>query len=160
MFALLPRRKMKGFFPPMYGPLAPRMELPFFLGKVRDEFDRLFENFGFMPPPVTNGWNWGLDVEDKDEAIIVRAEAPGFEPTDFDVKVEEGYLVLEAHHKKEIVEKGKPEIKTERVCYETVLLPPGILPENITALYKNGVLTVTLPRKPEAKGVKVPVLPG
>jgi HSP20 family molecular chaperone IbpA len=40
-----------------------------------------------------------------------------------------------------------------------VVLPPFVLPEKIEAVYKNGVLIITLPRKPEAKGVKIPVLP-
>jgi HSP20 family protein len=135
------------------------MELPFFLGKFREEFEKLFEPFVGLAPPV-KGWPWALDIEEHEEAVIIRAEAPGFEPADFEVQILEGYLILTACHKKEMAEKGKPVVKEERVCREVVVLPPLVLPEKIVAVYKNGVLTITLPRKPEAKGVKVPVLPG
>jgi HSP20 family protein len=143
----------------MYGPLAPRMELPFFLGNFRDDLNKLLEPFMGLTPPAA-GWRWGLDVEENEEAVIIRAEAPGFEPGDFEVYVHEGYLILSACHNKETLEKGKPMLREECVCREAVLLPPGVFPEKITALYKNGVLFITLPRKPEAKGVKVPVHAG
>jgi HSP20 family protein len=158
MLGLIPRNRVKGYFPPTYGPLAPRMELPFWLGNFRDEFNKLFEPFMGTAPVA--GWRWGLDVEENEEAVIIRAEAPGFELGNFEVYVHEGYLMLSACHKKESVEKGKPVVKEECFCREAVLLPPGVFPEKITALYKNGVLLITVPRKPEAKGVKVPVHAG
>jgi HSP20 family protein len=159
MFGLIPQRKIKAAFPISYGTLAPRFEFPLLMGRLLEEFDKLFEDFGIMPP-VETGWRWGLNVEENEEAIVIRAEAPGFESTDFEVKVQEGYLTLAACHKKEVIEKGKPVMKTEKDCCGAVTLPPGVIPEKITALYKNGVLTVTLPRKPAYKGVLIPVQGG
>jgi HSP20 family protein len=159
MLGLMPRSRVKGFVPPTYGSLAPRMELPPFLARFRDEFDKLFEPFVGLTPPVP-GWRWGLEFEETDEAFVLRAEAPGFEAGDFEVFAQDGYLTLSACCKKETVENGKPVVKEEQICHERLLLPPGVIPNEITALYKNGVLFITLPRKPEAKGFKVPVHAG
>ncbi len=164
MLGLIPRNKVRNFypptygnfFPPTYGPVAPRMELPLFLGKFREEFEKFFEPFFGFTPQLT-GWRWGLEFEETEEALIIRAEAPGFEPGDFEVYVQENYLFLSVHCKKELMEKGKPMVKEERICQEILPLPPGVIPEKFNALYKNGVLFITLPRKPEAKKFKVPV---
>src|SRR3954462_10905372 len=55
------------------------------LARLRHEFDRLYDEFfrgwGGLPAwPNERESGWGLDVEDKEDKIIVRAEAPGFEP--------------------------------------------------------------------------------
>jgi hypothetical protein len=65
---------------------------PFFLGRMRDEFDRMFHRFTRNFPSLWemggNNWRWGVEVEEKDDALIVKAEAPGFEFSDFDIRVE------------------------------------------------------------------------
>jgi HSP20 family protein len=159
MFGLIPRNRVKGYFPSTYGPLAPRMELPYFLGNIREEFNKLFEPFMGPTPPVA-GWRWNLDVEENEEAVVIRAEAPGFEVGDFELFVHEGYLILSVCHKNESLKKAKTTVTPEWFCREAVMLPPGVIPEKITAVYKNGVLLVTLPRKPEAKGIRVPIAAG
>lgn len=54
------------------------------LARMRNEFDQLFDRFfGDLPASwreVGGDWRWGLDVEQTDDKVIVRAEAPGFEP--------------------------------------------------------------------------------
>src|SRR5437773_615618 len=79
------------------------------LFRLRDEFDRLFDNFfrGWpsMWQPTEPDWRWSLDMEDTDDAVLVRAEAPGFEPGDFDLEVRGDQLVMRASHKAEIPEK-------------------------------------------------------
>lgn len=161
MFGLMPRRKTRAG-PEMSGAMVPRSEFPLFRN-LHEEIDRIFGRFLPAWPEWENGWHWGLDVEEKEEAVIVRAEAPGFEPGDFEVEVRDGYLKLAAVRKTEKgekEEKGKASEWERRELHETVLLPPGIDEAKVMALYKNGVLTVTLPRAPEAKGRKVPIAGG
>jgi HSP20 family protein len=141
--------------------LAPYGDFPFFLGRMRDEFDRLMERFSRQWPALWGageGWRWGVEVEDEDDKVVVRAEAPGFEPGDFDVQVSDDRLVLRAEKKAETKgEEGKVREYRERRCYESVTLPAGIDRAKVEAKYHNGVLTVTLPKTPEGKARRVPV---
>ena len=70
------------------GALARFREFPFFLSRMRDEFDRLRDRFSGQWPSLWDGdgWRWGLDVRDEDDAVVVQAEAPGFEAGDIDVQ--------------------------------------------------------------------------
>lgn len=138
-------------------PLVTR-EFPFMLSRMRDEFDRLFENFSSLWQGEGNSWRWGMDVEETDEAILVKAEAPGFEPGDFDLQVRDNELVLKASRKAETKDKeGKVKEISQQECYQSVLLPSGINQEKVDAKYQNGILTVTLPKTAQAKGKKIPV---
>jgi HSP20 family protein len=140
--------------------LAPYGDFPFFLSRIQDEFDRLLDRFSRDWPSrgEGNGWRWGLEVEDGDDAVIVLAEAPGFESGDFDLQVSDNRLVLRASKKVETKgEEGKTREYREQQCYESVTLPPGIDRDKVEAKYHNGVLTVRLPKTSEAKGRRVPV---
>jgi HSP20 family protein len=146
------------------GALAPTKEYPFFLGRMRDEFDRLFERFSHDWPWYAeegNAWRWGLEVKDEDNAFLVEAAAPGFEPGDFDIQVRGNQLILRAAHKTEKkTQEGKVEEYQEQQCYESVTLPPGIDENKIAAKYHSGMLTITVPKTEAGKGKKVPVKAG
>jgi HSP20 family protein len=143
------------------GPLATRVrDFPFFLSRLRDEFDHLLDRFAKACPRLwgdaEHGWRWGLEVEDQDDAVLVRAEAPGFEPGDFDVQVQDGRLTLRAARKTE-TKKDESREWSQRECYQSVTVPAGIEKDKVEARYHNGVLTITLPKTAEAKGRRVPV---
>jgi len=135
--------------------------------QLRQEFGRLFDQFFHGWPTVMwptawesggRDWRWGLDVEENDDRVIVRAEAPGFEPSDFDLKVRGDQLVMRAKHKAEAEdeERGTREWRHEEF-FRSVALPAGVDPDKVEANYRNGVLTVTLPRTEEAKGRRITV---
>jgi len=136
-------------------------DVPTLLNRMREEFDQVYERCAREMPALwrgEEGWNWGLDVKDEEGAIVVRAEAPGFEAGDFDVEVSDDHLVLRASKKVEKVdEAGKRREVREQECYESVALPSGIAKDKVGAEYHNGILTVTLPKTAEAKGKRIPV---
>jgi HSP20 family protein len=135
-------------------------EFPFFLSRMRDEFDQLLEKFSRDWPSLWEGrnWRWGLEIEDEDDAIVVKAEAPGFEPGDFDLQVSDNRLVLRATRKVETKgEKGKPSEYQEQECYQSVTLPTGIDKEKVAAKYHNGILSITLPKTAEGKAKRIAV---
>jgi HSP20 family protein len=101
-------------------------------------------------------WRWGLDVEDKEDCFILRAEAPGFEAGDFYVRVSGDRLILRASRKAETKEK-EAEHREEIECYESMTLPSGIDNDRIDARYHSGVLTVTIPKTKEGQGKKIAV---
>jgi HSP20 family protein len=116
-------------------------------GVMRD-FDRLFEE----GPRATGRWMPRVDVLDRDNDLVVRTEVPGIEPDDIDVTVEAGTLTIkgsrnfeneektENYHRKEIFE-GSFE--------RTILLPEGVDPESIVATTKDGILEISVPKRPE-----------
>src|SRR5437879_10283317 len=80
------------------------------LSRLRQDIDTLFDHF-FSRWPMAPDWGvpverlWGVNVEDNDKEILVRAEAPGFEPKDFDIQVHGNVLTVRAEHKEESEEK-------------------------------------------------------
>jgi HSP20 family protein len=159
MFGLVPwtRNRNQG------GALVERDDNPFAL--LRREFDTMFDQFfGRWPAPLAGDWTaagWGLDVEDAGKEVVVRAEAPGFEATDFDVQVHGDRLYIRAEHKEEArgdKKEGERAAPVRYGLYERWLtLPYGTDTEKVEARYRNGVLEVHLPKTPEALGRKIEV---
>lgn len=159
MSSLLPWRKRNGKI--AVGGARSRLdEFPFAISRLRDEFDRMFDRLAREAPAIweRDGWRWGLEIEDEDNAITVRAEAPGFEAGDFDIQVSDNTLTLRAARKSETKGKeGEVREYRELECYESVLLPQGVDAGKVDAQYHNGVLTVTLPKTTAAKGKRIAV---
>jgi len=126
--------------------------------QMRDEFDRLFNRFfsaGPAWPAIAESRDrtdyWGLDLDERDDAVVVRAEAPGFEPGDFDLQVRGNQLFLCACHEQESDGNGGPSHWQRQELCRTVTLPAEVSPDKVDAHYRNGVLTMTLPKvKPSA----------
>jgi HSP20 family molecular chaperone IbpA len=151
MFALMPWRKRMPA-------LLPRAETPF--GWMPEEFTPLFHRFfRWLPVPETSEWPypWGVTTEEKEKEVVIRIEMPGFEPAEVKVEVRGEHLTVEAEHKEPT---EKTEEKVERVhahVKRMLTLPPGVEPEKAEALYRNGVLEVHVPRKPETVGRRIEV---
>jgi HSP20 family protein len=154
--------------------LAPRTADPFTL--MRREFDNLFDNFfGRWPMAPAEVWDrtaaWGLEMVEEDKDVVVIAEAPGFEPKDFNIKVNDHVLTIEAEHKVEVKpeaekkeekkEEKKPEKKEFYRSYASlkrvVTLPTYADEEKVAATYRNGVLELRFPKKAEAVAKKIDV---
>jgi HSP20 family protein len=145
VFNLMPRRREGA------GALAQRQRTPFDL--LRREFASLFDRaFAGWPVPFESPWEVteppGLEMEELEKEVVVRAELPGFEMNELEVTLRDNLLTVRAEHR----EPGEGEAAERRhVRMErSVMLPPGIEPEKIEARYRNGVLEMHIPRKPEA----------
>lgn len=137
--------------------------LPFF--GLRGGMDSLFEDF-FEDRLPTAFWGNGkgqlpaLDVRETDEALIVEAELPGLKPEEYEVKVEEGVLSICAERKQEKDEKTRNFHRIERHygrMERKLALPTTVEAEKVEAAYKDGLLTVTLPKKAGTKSKTVTV---
>ena len=127
----------------MYG-LTPFGRNRYDLFNMFDDFDRDF----FPHPPVNN---FRTDIRDDGDKYVMESELPGFEKEDISLDINGSYLVISAQHKTEEEKKdddGKY-IRRERTfgSYKRSFDVSGIDADNISAEYKNGVLTVEMPKK-------------
>jgi HSP20 family protein len=152
MFGLMPRRKENVAEKVM----ARWEETP--LGLSRREFAPLFDRwFGilpFFPFEIEGKYPYGLEMEEKGEAVVIWAALPGFEAKELDVRVSDGLLTIHAERKGTAEGKGEPE---RYELKRSVVLPAGVDPERVEAVYRNGILEVHLPKLPEAKGRRIEV---
>ncbi len=130
------------------------------LTQMRRELDSLFDRFFSGWPTLAGGdlpvTGWGFDVDDTGKDLVVHAEAPGFEPNDFDVEIVGDNLVLKADRKEEDKSGNGYRFRQERL-YRTVALPRGVEADKIDARYHNGVLEVRIPKGEEAQGKRITV---
>jgi HSP20 family protein len=133
------------------------------LSDLRDEIDRLFDS------PLTeltrtsqllSGWTPALDVFEEKENFVVKAELPGMRKEDIEVSFHDGSLSISGERKGESKHEDAEVYRAERFFgrfQRTVTLPAAVSPDKIKAAYKDGVLTVTLPKTEEAKPKQIDV---
>jgi HSP20 family protein len=130
--------------------------------RLRDEFDRVFDQFFRGWPAVWDGGGrelrWGLDVHETNDSIEIRAEAPGFEPSEFDIQVQGNMLTLSATHRVESEEPQRGQRTWQQQEYfRSLTLPAAVDPDKVDARYRHGILTVSLPKTEEGKGRRIKV---
>ena len=131
---------------------------------LRDEIDRLFEApFEDWLPSArqfSSGCLPAVDLfEDKDN-LIVRAELPGMKKEQIDIALHDGVLTLAGERKDEEKYEGAETYRSERFLgrfQRTISLPAPVEADKVKATYKDGILTVTLPKTEEAKPKQIPV---
>jgi HSP20 family protein len=143
-------------------PFAAMRQDPFFddaffsLGRLTQQMSQLFENMGGMGP-MDSSFMPAVDMEETKNAYIVRSDIPGLDKDKIDVSVHGNLLTLRG------VRETGSEHKDDRSGYysqersygsfsRSMMLPGPVDESKITADYKNGVLTVTLPKSEPDKG--------
>jgi HSP20 family protein len=130
---------------------------------LKQEMDRLFDRF-FEPRwdefAVLGEWAPQLDLSETKDALVVKAEVPGMDPKDIQISLQEQLLTIKGEKKQEKEEKDERYHRIERsygAFTRAVRLPVAVDAEKATASFKNGLLTVKLPKTPAAKGTTIPV---
>lgn len=127
--------------------------------RMHRELDRMFNGWrGLVPHPeeamTITEWSPAVDIVEDEKEFIVKAELPELKKEDVKVTVEHDTLTIRGERKAEKEEKGKKFHRIER-AYGSFLrsftLPEGTDPTKIKSEYKDGLLTVHLPKSPEAK---------
>jgi HSP20 family protein len=134
---------------------------------LRREVDRLFDDF-FRDPLPGFGLGGGLsawpslEVTERDNEIRVTAEVPGMSEKDVELLVEDGMLTIRGERKSENEDKDRGWSERWYGRYERrIALPSGVDEEKARADFRDGVLTVTLPRSAEAeRGRRIPINAG
>jgi HSP20 family protein len=132
---------------------------------MRREMDRLLERFfegeGGELESVGE-WRPKLDLTETKDAVVVKAEIPGVEQKDIQVSLQEGVLTIKGEKQREKEEKTDRYHRVERsygTFVRSLRLPAAVESDKVTATFKDGLLAVTLPKAPTAKGATIPVKP-
>ena len=99
-------------------------------------------------------WVPSVDISETEKEITVKAEIPGMEKKDIEISLDEGHLIIKGEKRGETEETGKHFHRVERTYgsfYRSLELPAVVEKDKIDATYKDGVLTVVLPKSAEAK---------
>jgi len=130
------------------------------LARLHNEMDDLLSSFfGNWPTYENRVWP-AVDVAENEDAIIVKAEVPGCKADDIDISVHGNTLTISGEKKQENEqkEKGYYHLECSYGSFRRDLtLTNDVDTAKIDAAYKDGVLTVTLPKAEEAKTIKVKV---
>ena len=123
-----------------------------------DVFDEFFRGFGVAPAWPEAGrlgkFTPRIDLQETDEALIVTAELPGLEEKDFEVSLEDEVLTIKGKKRTEHEEtrEGYRHVETTSGSFcRAIPLPSEVDADAVKASYKQGVVTVTLPKLAEAR---------
>lgn len=115
--------------------------------RLTRDIDRVFEE---MTQRTTGTWIPRIDIFDRESALVVRAEIPAMNADDIDVTVEDSTLVISGtrtfqdeqggYHRREI---------SHGEFRRTIYLPDEVDAEQIRAEYRDGILEIAVPKRPE-----------
>ncbi|HTJ00778.1 MAG TPA: Hsp20/alpha crystallin family protein [Dongiaceae bacterium] len=130
------------------------------LSDWQDEVDRLFEAPLARTAQVFGGWAPALDLYEDKDSFIIKAELPGVKKEDVKVSLENGTLTISGERESEVKAEEAEAHHVERYFgrfQRSLSLPTTVAADKVKAQYKDGVLTVTLPKTEAAKPKQIDV---
>jgi HSP20 family protein len=132
---------------------------------VREEMNRVLnEAFGRGSTDesawFSGAWSPPVDIYETDDALVLKAELPGFSKDDINIEMKEHTLVIKGERKREDELKEGSYHRTERVYgafQRSFLLPTTVDQEKVKASYKDGVLELRLPKVQAAQPKRIAV---
>ena len=133
------------------------------LSSLREEMNRLLD--GSLAAFTGNaglfgGWSPSLDVYQDKDNVFVKAELPGMKKEEIDISFQDGMLTIAGERKQESKVHEGESYRSERFFgrfHRTISLPTKVEADKIKATYKDGILTVDLPKAAEAKAKQIEV---
>lgn len=133
---------------------------------LRERMNRLFEDVftsarGEEKDIISSSWTPAVDIYEDENQLVLTAEVPGIEEKDIEIKLEDNTLSIQGERKMEKETKEENYHRIERAYgsfYRSFTLPNYIDQEKIQAEHENGILKITMPKKPELKPRKVKIL--
>ncbi len=132
---------------------------------TREKMNRIFEDTftsqGEEKDMAASNWTPSVDIHENESELVLSAEVPGIEDKDIEIEIENNTLSIKGERKIEKETKEENYHRIERSYgsfYRSFTLPTNVNQDNIKAEYDNGVLRISLPKKPELKSKKVKVL--
>jgi HSP20 family protein len=142
---------------PELNPWTPFDRLP----TLRDELNRIFDSaFPTRDSGLFSGWTPALDVYDEKDNFVVKVELPGMKKEDINLSLHDGVLTVSGERKHEREQKEAGTFRSERYFgrfQRSVTLPARVNAGDVKASYKDGVLSIDLPKAEEAKPRQIAV---
>lgn len=130
------------------------------LQSVREEFENALSNLWGPDRTWFDATVPSVDLSETDKTIDVRMDLPGMKAKDIDIKVNQGVLTVSGERKEETEEKGRRFHRIERhlgsFC-RSLALPCCVNESEAAAEFRDGILTITLPKAEEAKAKRIEV---
>ena len=130
------------------------------LSRLRDEIDRLFDDFGFTLParsifafPTRAAINPAIELAETEGGYELSVELPGLEEKDIDVEFADGVLTVSGEKREESEKKDNGFLMSERrygSFRRQLTLPADVDPETIAAKFKHGVLKLEMKKDQQA----------
>lgn len=134
------------------------------LNTLGSEIDRLFEaplaEISRGTQQFLGGWLPAVDLYENKDNVVVRAEMPGMKKEEIDINLHEGVLTISGERKQDETCKDAEVCRSERFLgrfQRTIALPASVQADKVSASYKDGILTVTLPKTEESKPRQIEV---
>ena len=136
------------------------------LRSLQDEFNRTFNTAfpgvlgKFEEGLLTGKWSPSVDIYEDQNSIKLEADLPGVKPEDFKLSIENYKLTLSGERKFDKEDRGENWHRVERSYgsfTRTFTLPSTVNVEDVKAEFKDGVLSVTLPKREEVKARQIQV---
>jgi len=132
------------------------------LARLHDEMDDLINAvFGDWDRPFFGRGRYPtIDIADNEDAVVVKAEVPGCKADDIDISVHGNMLTIAGEKKQDEEKKEKGYYHVERSYgsfRRDLNLSADVDQTKVEAVYKDGILTITLPKLEKAKAIKVKV---
>jgi HSP20 family protein len=148
-----------------FGTVRRRGDLFGDLSRMQQEMNRFFDEFfgerqGEM---AESNWMPTVDVSENDAEMIVRAELPGMKQEDIDVNLQDNILTLSGEKKQDEKVEKENYHRIERSYgsfTRSFTLPENVKADDVKASFKDGVLSITLPKTEAAKPKKISITAG
>ena len=134
------------------------------LDQLQGEMNRLFQGWsrgwGNGEPDNSTFWAPMVDIFETEDAVVLKAELPGIDPNAVDIRLENNVLTLKGERQYEGDQEKEQALRLERPygTFSRAFSIPAVVDDNqITAKYNNGILTVTLPKKEQAKPKRIQI---
>ena len=132
---------------------------------LQDEIKQVFEKFfgdveADQSNIVTSQWAPRVDIKEEDGRFLILADIPGVDPKDIEIHMDKGILSIKGERSSEAKEDGARYSRVERshgLFYRRFALPDTANAEGISASGRNGVLEITIPKKPETTPRRIQV---
>jgi HSP20 family protein len=134
---------------------------------LQDEFKQLFERFfnigeanGDESSVVTSQWTPRVDVREEPNRFVILADLPGVDPQEVEVLMDKGILSIRGERKSEVNQQTDRYSRIERrygMFHRRFALPDSADPDGITASGRNGVLEISIPKRPETTPRRIQV---
>ncbi|MBN1381851.1 MAG: Hsp20/alpha crystallin family protein [Deltaproteobacteria bacterium] len=149
-------------------PVTREEEEPFFslqreMNRLFDDFFRGFDDMSFgLSRDRFRAFSPSVDIKENDKEVLIKAELPGMDEKDIDVNLFEDRLTIKGEKKEEKEDKGSDyyHMESSYGSFNRIIpLPEKVDTKKVEANFKNGVLSIKLPKTEEAKakGKKIPI---